>query len=111
MQKLPQAKDLLVRNPGNDLGGSISIRKHKRSQPVLKEVSLKWQGGAKTLSWTCGRPVFLSPPVPSTAGPILGTNSKTNFKFAVHFIKPGSRLLESTLLCVCFRFFFLIAKP
>lgn len=47
MQKLPQAKDLLVRNPGNDLGGSISIRKHKRSQPVLKKVSLKWQGGSK----------------------------------------------------------------
>ena len=33
MQKLPQAKGLLVRNPGTDPGGSISIRKHKYSQP------------------------------------------------------------------------------
>ena len=32
---LPQAKCLLVRNPGTDPGGSISTRKYKHSQPMF----------------------------------------------------------------------------
>lgn len=48
MQKLPQAKGLLVRNSGTDPGGSISIREHKHSQPMFwRKATLKMAMGSK----------------------------------------------------------------
>ena len=76
MEKLPQAKRLLVRNPGTDPGGSISTRKYKHSQPMFWKKQLENGSGEQRLQ-ACGRPVFLSPPVLTSAGPIPGANSTT----------------------------------